>query len=159
MVRTLRSFFGITFLAAAVLFAWSGLSQAAPDDDDKKKDDKKSDKKEEKKKLELPKLPEGSKAKWDFEALEEKFTIIKGGINEIGAVYFLLELKEDMTNIPQCDVNFIDGDKVKFETCGAACTPAKGKKGDRVRLELQNFAPARAKDVWLKATTVKFADR
>jgi hypothetical protein len=152
MVRSLRSFFGITCLAAAVLFAWSGLSHAAPDDDDKKKDDKK----EEKKKLELPKLPEGSKAKWDFEAVEEKFTIVKGNVNKEGSVSFLLELKEDMTQTPNYKVVFIDDEKVKFDSTTAYCDPRSGKKGDRVRLTLIGFSPDTKKDVWINAVKVQF---
>ncbi len=152
MVRKLRSFFGITCLAAAFLFAWSGLSHAAPDDDDKK-----SDKKEEKKKLEMPKLPEGSKAKWDFEAVEEKFTIIKGGINEEGLISFLVELKEDITQTPYYKVVFIDSDKVKFDKSFASCKHNSGKKGDRVRLLIGTHAPGGSgKDTWVKATTAQF---
>ena len=157
MVRSIRSLAKMTCVVALVLFAWVSTSQAAFDDDDKK-DDKKQVKKEDKKKLEMPKLPEGSNPKWDLEAVEEKFTIVKGDVGKDGYVYFLVELKEDMATTPQYEVVFSDSDKVKYSTTVAFCDPAKGKKGDRVRITLAGFQPTERKDLWIKAVKVQFVE-
>ena len=103
MVRTIRFFAGVAFLASA-LFAGSGTGPMAFAADKKKED----------KKLEMPKLPEGSNPKWDFEAVEEKFTIVKGTVNENGKISFLLELKEDLASTPSYEVVFTDSCGVKF---------------------------------------------
>ena len=152
MVRTIRSFAGLAFVASAVLFAGSGFVRTASAADDKKEDVKKEDKK-----IVMPKLPEGSNPKWDFEAVEEKFTIVKGGINDNGQVYFLLELKEDMASIPQYNFVFTDSDGVKIYTTNTSCDPNKGKKGDRVRMKIIAADPESRKDIWVKAVKVKFA--
>ena len=158
MVRSIRSLAKMTCVVALVLFAWVSTSQAAFDDDDKK-DDKKQDKKEDKKKLEMPKLPEGSNPKWDLEAVEEKFTIVKGDVSKDGYVYFLVELKEDMATTPQYEVVFSDSDKVKYKMCFAYCEPSKGKKGDRVRLVLSSYKLTEYKDSWIKAVKVQIVEK
>jgi hypothetical protein len=150
MIRPIRPLAGLALLAITFAFAAGGADRRASADEPKevKKDEKK---------IELPKLPEGSKPKWDFEALEEKFTIVKGGINDKGSVYFLLELKQDMTSTPRFDVIFLDSDGVKFYKTVASCDPSNGKKGDRVRLIFIGAAPASAKETWIKAVAVRFS--
>ena len=156
MVRTIRLFAGIAFLATVALFVESVAVRTASAADDKKEDVKKEDKKKEDKKIEMPKLPEGSNPKWDFEAVEEKFTIVKGGINDNGQVYFLLELKEDMASIPPYNFVFTDSDGVKIYKTYTSCDPNKGKKEDRVRMAIIAADPSR-KDIWVKAVKVKFS--
>ena len=146
MFRTIRSFAGFACLASAFLSAGSGAGRTAFAADEKK----------EEKKLELPKLPKGSNPKWDFESVEEKFTIIKGGINDNGWVYFLLELKENIASSPSYKVVFTDSDGVKIYTADTSWNPDKGKKGDRVRMAIVGVAPASTKDTWVKAVKVKF---
>lgn len=145
MVRINRFFAGMV-----VLFAVIGAGQTAFAGDD----DPKPAKKEEKK-LEMPKLPVGSNPKWDFEALQEKFTLVKGGNDENQYVAFLLELKEDMVTTPNYDVSFIDKDGVKFTKTFASCAPATGKKGDRVWLSISG-TPSSNKETWVKAVKVQF---
>ncbi len=149
MVRSIRFFAGLAFITSAVILS-IGTSPTAFADDDKK-----SDKKVEKKKLEMPKLPEGSKPTWDYESVEEKFTIVKGTMNDEGSIYFLLELKEDIATTPTYKVIFTDDEGVKFKNTTAGCYPNNGKKGDRVRLTFVSYAPAQNKDVWIKAVKVQ----
>ncbi len=144
-------FAGLAFITSAVLFS-IGTSPTAFADDDKK-----SDKKDDKKKLEMPKLPEGSKPKWDFESVEEKFTIIKGNIDDDECFYLLLELKEDMASTSNYSVIFTDSEGIKFAKGTAFCMPAKGKKGDRIRLTCVNYS-LKIKDTWVKAVKVQIVE-
>ena len=147
----LRIFAGVAFLAAVVLYAVGGAGRTAF-----AADEPKAEKKEDKK-FELPKLPEGCNPKWDFEAIQEKFTIVKGSLNEGGQIYFLLELKEDMASTPTYEVVFIDKEGVKYYKTTTLCDPNKGKKGDRVRMKLFGESPpADRKDRWVQAITVRF---
>ena len=142
------------FFMLATLCVAAPNARAQTDQGQQAKADDKAEKKDEKK-LELPKLPEGCKPKWDLESLDEKFTVVKGGITDWGLVFFLIELKEDARTIPNCKVFFIDGDGVKYITTSASCQPSMGKKGDRVRLVFNGYVPADTKDKWAKAATVR----
>lgn len=116
--------------------------------------------KKEKKKVELPKLPGGAKPMWDLAAVEEKFIIHKGGLNDMGMVYFLIELKEDAANLGLgFKVNLIDSDGVKYASTTTFFDPNQGKKEDKVRLFLNGLTPKFNQAIWAKAVKVQYVDR
>lgn len=134
----------IRLLLGIALVAGSGaLSVRAADAPAEKKEESK-----------VPQIA-GANPAWDLKSVEEKFTVIKAGIADNGAVYFLLELKEDMKSTPPYRVEFIDAEGVKYLTTAARCDPNTGKKEDRVRLVFHGYFPATDKAVWAKAVTVK----
>ncbi len=115
-------------------------------------------KKAEKKKIEMPKLPAGCNPIWDLKKVEEKCIVKKGGINDKGLVYFLVELKEDSPRLGNYRVDFIDKDGGKFEATSSSFEPPQGKKGDLVRLTMNGRIPENNRDIWMKAAKVMYSE-
>ncbi len=84
--------------------------------------------------------------------------IKKGGINDKGLVYFLVELKEDSPRLGNYRVDFIDKDGGKFEATSSSFEPPQGKKGDLVRLTMNGRIPENNRDIWMKAAKVMYSE-
>jgi hypothetical protein len=136
-------------LGTALIAGPATLSLRAEDPPADKKGDTKAD---------SPQVP-GVTAKWDLSSVQEKFTVIKAGLTDDGAIYFLLELKEDMKTTPRYLVQFIDSDGVKFAVTYASCQPNSGQKGDKVRLFFTGYAPKNEKATWSKTVLVKVVEQ
>lgn len=111
-----------------------------------------------------PKLPNGyGTPRWDFTALEDRFTFVKSAVDDRDRLYFVLKLKkQEKTSINTlgCRLNHYDADGKLIQAIGTVSfDPPEGEKGDVVRLTLHYAVTNSNKEYWAKTAKLKFVVR